>query len=292
MLDVLPIAQHVWSGSGWKEMGVGLGPDGRLAFEVLPGASPQPGAMPGTAPGDIRETRDCGSVVEGLRRLATGGPVAALFIDYGYAGPALGDTLQAVRGQRYEHALTSPGEADLTAHVDFSAFATEAQAVGLACQGPVTQAEFLGQLGMVERASRLMAANPAKAAAIEAGIARLMAPGGMGGQFKVLGVRSPGLAGLPGLPSVDNAPTPHKRVPAGQQPAHPRRRDMPKPITADCLADIGAIDHGFFTREGGVSEGIYGSLNCGVGSKDERARVLENRCAGGGATWALAATGC
>lgn len=52
---------------------------------------------------------------------------------------------------------------------------------------------------------------------------------------------------------------------------------MPKPITADCLADIGCLDHGFFTREGGVSEGIYGSLNCGAGSKDERARVLENR---------------
>lgn len=52
---------------------------------------------------------------------------------------------------------------------------------------------------------------------------------------------------------------------------------MPNPITADCLADISRIDHGFFTREGGVSEGIYGALNCGVGSRDERARVLENR---------------
>lgn len=52
---------------------------------------------------------------------------------------------------------------------------------------------------------------------------------------------------------------------------------MPNPITADCLADIARLDHGFFTREGGVSEGIYGSLNCGVGSRDERPRVLENR---------------
>lgn len=52
---------------------------------------------------------------------------------------------------------------------------------------------------------------------------------------------------------------------------------MPNPITADCLTDIGSIEHGFFTREGGVSQGIYGSLNCGIGSKDERARVLENR---------------
>lgn len=52
---------------------------------------------------------------------------------------------------------------------------------------------------------------------------------------------------------------------------------MPKPITADCLAEIGTIGHGFFTREGGVSGGIYGSLNCGAGSADERSAVLENR---------------
>lgn len=52
---------------------------------------------------------------------------------------------------------------------------------------------------------------------------------------------------------------------------------MPKPITADCLADIPAVAHGFFTREGGVSEGIYAGLNCGAGSKDDRVKVNENR---------------
>ena len=52
---------------------------------------------------------------------------------------------------------------------------------------------------------------------------------------------------------------------------------LPDPITADCLADVGGITHGFFTREGGVSEGIYAGLNCGAGSKDDRARVHENR---------------
>ena len=52
---------------------------------------------------------------------------------------------------------------------------------------------------------------------------------------------------------------------------------MPQPITADCLADIEGLAHGFFTREGGVSEGIYAGLNCGAGSSDDRARVMENR---------------
>lgn len=37
------------------------------------------------------------------------------------------------------------------------------------------------------------------------------------------------------------------------------------------------VPHGFFTRQGGVSHGIYDSLNCGLGSDDRRADVLENR---------------
>ncbi|OHV82484.1 peptidoglycan editing factor PgeF [Ensifer sp. LCM 4579] len=37
------------------------------------------------------------------------------------------------------------------------------------------------------------------------------------------------------------------------------------------------VTHGFFTRQGGVSEGIYRGLNVGLGSNDDRARVGENR---------------
>jgi hypothetical protein len=43
------------------------------------------------------------------------------------------------------------------------------------------------------------------------------------------------------------------------------------------LADIDGIRHGFFTRQGGVSGGIYASLNCGSGSRDDPANVKENR---------------
>ncbi len=47
-------------------------------------------------------------------------------------------------------------------------------------------------------------------------------------------------------------------------------------ITTGAL-DIDGIRHAFFTREGGVSEGIFASLNCGFGSGDDEARVAENR---------------
>lgn len=53
---------------------------------------------------------------------------------------------------------------------------------------------------------------------------------------------------------------------------------MPRPLQARCLADIATtVRHGFFTREGGVSPGIYTSLNCGPGSRDDRDAVIENR---------------
>lgn len=48
-------------------------------------------------------------------------------------------------------------------------------------------------------------------------------------------------------------------------------------IEVDALSVMDGIRHGFFTREGGVSEGVYGSLNCGFGSSDNREAVAENR---------------
>jgi YfiH family protein len=48
-------------------------------------------------------------------------------------------------------------------------------------------------------------------------------------------------------------------------------------ITLGALNDTPAIRHGFMTRAGGVSTGIYGSLNCGLGSNDDPANVAENR---------------
>lgn len=49
------------------------------------------------------------------------------------------------------------------------------------------------------------------------------------------------------------------------------------PIICQSLSTPPHIRHGFFTREGGVSEGIFASLNCGPGSGDDLAKVAENR---------------
>ena len=48
-------------------------------------------------------------------------------------------------------------------------------------------------------------------------------------------------------------------------------------VSASSLATIDGVAHGFFTRQGGVSRGIYASLNCGPGSGDDATNVQENR---------------
>jgi len=205
-LDTLAIAQWVFGGGQWHTRCVGLDAAGRLAFvDGAPVAAPRlpAGIAAPVEDGAVFETRAPALALWGAKLAALGAPLAALFIDYGHAAPALGSSLQAVRAHRYDDPLQAPGEADITAQVDFAAVAGELKSRGLACDGPVTQAEFLGALGIAERASRLMAANPARAGQIETAIARLMAPVGMGTRFLAIGARSKGLPPLPGLPAID-----------------------------------------------------------------------------------------
>jgi SAM-dependent MidA family methyltransferase len=206
-LDTRAPWQYVKDPAGWRHRTVELDAGGRLVFGVgdTVGARTEMRLAPfRDAPaGTIIESAEghTDPNINALRRDHRV-PLAALFIDYGHVRSAAGETLQAVRRHASEHSLTSPGEADLTIHVDFEAFAAEARDMGLAVEGPITQGEFLGQLGIMERASRLMSANPEKAAEIEAGVARLMAPNGMGTRFKVIAVHTMHRP-LPGFRSVD-----------------------------------------------------------------------------------------
>jgi purine-nucleoside/S-methyl-5'-thioadenosine phosphorylase / adenosine deaminase len=48
-------------------------------------------------------------------------------------------------------------------------------------------------------------------------------------------------------------------------------------IHSTLLSQLPGIRHAFFTREGGVSDGVYASLNAGTGSNDDQSKVRENR---------------
>ncbi|MDI1297133.1 MAG: SAM-dependent methyltransferase, partial [bacterium] len=111
---------------------------------------------------------------------------AAIIIDYGYAGPAIGDTLQAVRDHQFADPFADPGEVDLTTHVDFTMIGNMARQAGLRVLGPVGQGAFLRQLGIDARAAQLAATNPARAPAVEAARARLTDDDAMGTLFKAM----------------------------------------------------------------------------------------------------------
>ena len=200
-LDTCPAEQYIVENGRPILRGVGLDSNGELTFTLLTQhEAPSDIALLETArDGDCIEIQDF-SFFAPFQSLMAERLGAALFIDYGSARSHPADTLQAVQNQQRCSPFSSPGEADLSFQVDFARFRASALSVpGLAVDGPQPQAGFLGQLGIVERASRLMSANPDKAGAIEIGVQRLMAPVGMGSRFLAIGVRSAALPPLPGF---------------------------------------------------------------------------------------------
>ena len=199
-LDALPIRQFERRGSRWHERRVGLAPDGRtLAFALDPVPSPSATLLPprlaAVPEGSVAEVCPAalGLADELARRIVTDGG-AALFIDYGHGQSACGDTLQAVRQHRFHPVLEAPGSADLTAHVDFEAFAGAAHAAGARTCGPVTQDDFLRALGIELRARQLVAnASAETGATIRGGVHRLIDADEMGTLFKVLALTHPDL---------------------------------------------------------------------------------------------------
>jgi NADH dehydrogenase [ubiquinone] 1 alpha subcomplex assembly factor 7 len=192
-LDALPIRQLVRTPDGWRERMVGLN-DGRFAF--VAGDKPMDSAVPDglrdADPGTIVETSPGAAAVayEVAGRLVKQGG-AALLIDYGHDAPRTGSTLQALRQHRMVDPLALPGEADLTAHVDFAALAPIIESRGARWLGTVAQGHWLRQLGIEVRAERLARIAPEHRDAIFAALDRLIGEGQMGALFKVMGLAGP-----------------------------------------------------------------------------------------------------
>jgi SAM-dependent MidA family methyltransferase len=207
--DSLPVNQAIKQFNGWYERAIEIGADDQLTFgianEVIPLFDQMiPRSARDTPIGAIYEWRsDNLPLALGQRMVRQGG--AALVIDYGHVTSAPGETLQAVGDHVFKNPLQSPGQVDLTAHVDFQAFAQAAESMGARVQGPIEQAQFLRALGIDKRAAALTAfVPPAKAEEINGAVKRLMGEGrtDMGRLFKVLAVADPKLGPLPGFESL------------------------------------------------------------------------------------------
>ena len=186
--DALPVEQYVARRDGWHRRAVDIEGDG---FRFVDGpcirnASWADGMR--AEEGEIRETNpETVAVVREIAGRLAAGRGAALIVDYGYASPGAGETLQAVARHRYADPLAAPGEADLSAHVDFAACAEAARSAGARSHGPVTQGLFLHRLGIDIRRDRLLeAAAPEQRATIRAACRRLTDRGTMGELFKAL----------------------------------------------------------------------------------------------------------
>jgi NADH dehydrogenase [ubiquinone] 1 alpha subcomplex assembly factor 7 len=210
-LDALPIRQLMRSRSEWAERQVALDRNGRLAFSDGP-ENPAltllvPPALRQLPPGTVVELCPAAATLAAaLGERFTRAPGAALFIDYGYFPSRPGPTLAALRRHQPVGVLDDPGNADLSAHVDFAAFAGSARSAGAAVWGPVPQGRFLEALGAEARLAGLMArATPAQRALIGSGLRRLIDPAEMGNLFKVLALSSPDLPAPAGFAEASSA---------------------------------------------------------------------------------------
>lgn len=197
-LDALPVRQFLRDDPGWRERLVGES-DGALAFG-LSDAAPLAlleDRLDDTQDGDMVETcAPATALAETLgRRIADRGGVA-LIVDYG-EWLSRGDSLQAVKGHEKVAPLTTPGAADLTAHVAFGALAAAAPC---AHAGLTHQGVFLERLGITARAQAL--ARGMSGDRLDAHVAahrRLTHPDEMGHLFKVLALFPDGAPPPPGV---------------------------------------------------------------------------------------------
>jgi SAM-dependent MidA family methyltransferase len=171
-LDALPVRQHV---AGVERRVVVAA--GGLAFD-------RDGPIVETSP-----ARD--EAVAAIATCLTAKGGVALFVDYGHAKSAPGDTLQAVRRHGFSPPLANPGEQDLTSHVDFEAVARAARDAGASVTALQTQGKWLNALGIGDRAAALATANPKRADELANAVRRLTGADQMGDLFKAIAIHSP-----------------------------------------------------------------------------------------------------
>ena len=187
--DALPIHQYC----GETERRVTLTETGDLAF------TPQSPVTAETCPAAL-------SILDTLAPRLITQTGALLIIDYGYItpltsrvlgkaeGPHSHDTLQALRAHTFHPVLETPGQADLTAHVDFATLATHAASLNLTAHGPTPQGRFLQSLGGDLWLQKLLPLSPTdKRETLHSAYLRLISPTQMGSLFKTLALSSPSL---------------------------------------------------------------------------------------------------
>jgi len=260
--DALPIKQYQFQNSNWHERLIGL-QDNDLAWGLSP--SPLSGEFANSEiiellktpakENEIFQTSPLSkTTISKLSRLLNKHSGSMLIIDYGYETSQTGDSFQAVADHEFCDPLANPGHADLSAHVDFQSLIQTARQAGAQAGMLGSQGDFLQQLGIRQRAEKIIQANPQKKKQITSDLARLIDNDKMGNLFKAMQISSP--------------------VKAQPIKASPIKAPFEQ---LENLANQSGINHGFFGREGGCSPSPFDSLNVSRLTKDEPENISRNR---------------
>lgn len=199
MFDTFAIRRFQKTKKGWAEQAVTV-KDNRLAFTLLAINKNDQVLFDDNVYHDAAEesyaefSPDCQKWMDAFSPLLAAHSGGALMIDYGYDGPRAVDTVQAIAKQHFAPILEKAGCADITAYVDFGAFARIAVQHGLKVWPLTPQRDFLMRCGIEQRAMLLkQRANDEQKNQIDAALARLIKPEQMGMIFKAFCVTTPSL---------------------------------------------------------------------------------------------------
>jgi SAM-dependent MidA family methyltransferase len=198
--DALPVRQFVFVKGVWRERCVAVDKNDNLCFVL----TETPEAPHYEVPEDtvIEVSPAAVDYANMLARVLVHNRGCGLFIDYG-DDEVIGETLQAVRQHRSAHLLTTPGIADITAHVSFEPLRNAVRKIGTKTYGLVELADFLLALGLKQRTEKLLlTANEEQRRSLEAAYHRLTDKSdasSMGRLFKVLAFTDRNCAAPPGF---------------------------------------------------------------------------------------------
>lgn len=203
-LDALPVRQFVCSDpqeqDSWQEKVVKLDINDTLRIDKISTdkgdiGTLQPFLIPPAKGDQVEVSLEQKRILEQFMNIMEKQGGIALFVDYGFVHSVSGDTLQAVTKHSYTDILESPGEVDITAHVNFAEISRFAMEKNMTVHGPVSQGDFLNRLGLELRAQKLhQSATEEQRRNIDAAVKRLSGKktkeNEMGDLFKVIAFSS------------------------------------------------------------------------------------------------------
>uniref|UniRef100_W5NJN9 Protein arginine methyltransferase NDUFAF7 n=1 Tax=Lepisosteus oculatus TaxID=7918 RepID=W5NJN9_LEPOC len=186
--DALPIHKFQRTEQGWREVMVDIEPQvpNKLRFVL----SPTPTLASSTLlqadekRDHVEVSPEAGALIQRLAGRISQDGGAALIADYGHDGTKT-DTFRGFHGHKLHDVLMAPGTADLTADVDFR-YLRRMAGDGVACSGPVTQLQFLKNMGIDVRLQVLLRSctDTASRTQLLHGFDMIMNPEKMGERFK------------------------------------------------------------------------------------------------------------